>query len=196
MTNTETETQGAGASEKKFTILTWKGYTIDLEKGPIGEQVDIEDVAHHLSMQCRFVGAVNRFYSIAEHSIYAAMLAPRMYAPYFLLHDAHEYIYHDLTSPLKKLLFQNNSIYKTLCDQCDKNLITGFNLNYTGFVNLKHDIKEVDVFLLALEQKYLFGRYAPSPVLPSDHPLYGMPFGMTQDEAKQNFIQYFTDATA
>lgn len=179
------------------TIVTWKGHKIDLLTGPTLEQVDIEDIAHHLSMQCRFVGAVNRFYSIGEHSIYAGMLASRMYAIYFLLHDVHEYIYHDLTSPLKKLLFKDNPLYKKLCDQCDKTIIETLGYSYTQFQKLKSpSIKAVDEVLCDLEKQFLKGINPPDPNFEKSHPLHGMPFGMSQQDAKKNFLQFYFDAKA
>lgn len=36
---------------------------------PQPEDVRIEDIAHHLSLVCRFGGAVREFYSVAQHSI-------------------------------------------------------------------------------------------------------------------------------
>lgn len=42
---------------------------------PTHETVDIVDIAHNLSMLCRFGGAVSSFYSVAEHSVNTAFLA-------------------------------------------------------------------------------------------------------------------------
>lgn len=70
------------------------------------EEIKIGDIAHHLSMQCRFAGACRRFYSVAEHSVKVCEVvwngtkSPRM-ALSALLHDAHEAYVQDVTRPLK-----------------------------------------------------------------------------------------------
>ena len=57
-------------------ILTYSGIEFwPLDPRP--EDVRIEDIAHALSMQCRFAGHCDRFYSVAEHSIRVADLVPR-----------------------------------------------------------------------------------------------------------------------
>ena len=68
---------------------------------PDPEEIAIEDIAHHLSMLCRFTGAVKRFYSVAEHSIKVSQIVPPEYALEGLLHDASEAYLSDLSRPLK-----------------------------------------------------------------------------------------------
>ena len=42
------------------------------------EDIDLKDVAHHLSLICRFNGACHQFYSVAEHSVRVANTALRL----------------------------------------------------------------------------------------------------------------------
>ena len=74
---------------------------------PRPEDVDIIDIAHSLSMQCRFNGHTRFFYSVAEHS---AMVSKELAATgynkliqlYGLLHDAAEAYVCDLPRPIKR----------------------------------------------------------------------------------------------
>lgn len=68
---------------------------------PRPEEIDINDIAWALSMQCRFAGHVTRFYSVAEHSILVSQLVPAADALWGLLHDATEAYLQDLVQPLK-----------------------------------------------------------------------------------------------
>ena len=84
-------------------MRTWTGrkfYPLD----PRPEEVSLTDIAHHLSMLCRFNGGLNRFYSVAEHSVIVARVVaqtnPR-YALWALLHDASEAYLGDMIRPLK-----------------------------------------------------------------------------------------------
>mgnify|MGYP001585328323 FL=1 len=38
------------------------------------EDIDIGDIAHSLSMQCRFNGQITKFYSVAEHCYFASKM--------------------------------------------------------------------------------------------------------------------------
>src|SRR5271165_5200280 len=68
---------------------------------PRPEQICIEDIAHGLSMLCRFVGQCRFFSSVAEHSIAVARLLPANLKLFGLLHDASEAYLADLPRPVK-----------------------------------------------------------------------------------------------
>jgi hypothetical protein len=74
---------------------------------PQPEDVDLGDIAHHLSMICRFNGAVSRFYSVAQHSVHCAELilsqdsAPAGAAFHALMHDTAEAYMGDIIHPIK-----------------------------------------------------------------------------------------------
>lgn len=75
---------------RKFHILT-----------PTSDEVDIRDIAHGLSMLCRFTGHVRRFYSVAEHSVHCSRLVKKETALQALLHDASEAYIADINRPMK-----------------------------------------------------------------------------------------------
>lgn len=64
---------------------------------------DIVDIAHGLSLCCRFTGRIKRFYSIANHSLLVSrIMETRGDNPLEgLLHDAGEQAMSDLASPIK-----------------------------------------------------------------------------------------------
>lgn len=92
-------------SGKKFYFLN-----------PTEDMVDIRDIARSLSLQCRFLGHISRFYSVAEHSINVGRECfeqslrdnPCNGSAYFglygLLHDASEAYLMDIPSPIKQHL--------------------------------------------------------------------------------------------
>jgi hypothetical protein len=71
---------------------------------PRPHEVFIEDIAHALSMICRFGGHCRRFYSVAEHSVLIARAAASEHKRWALLHDASEAYIGDQIRPLKKHL--------------------------------------------------------------------------------------------
>ncbi len=68
---------------------------------PSPDDVCIEDIAHHLSMLCRYTGATKYFYSVAEHSVLVSHMVSRENALAGLLHDATEAYLNDINRPLK-----------------------------------------------------------------------------------------------
>lgn len=71
---------------------------------PDPNAVEIEDIAHALSNQCRYNGHTNQFYSVAEHSVRVASCLPEEHQLAGLLHDAAEAYLGDIIRPLKPLI--------------------------------------------------------------------------------------------
>ncbi|MCG5243480.1 transcriptional regulator [Azospirillum doebereinerae] len=86
--------------EATAVLLTYSGRTVDLER-PDFSQFDIEDIARPLAYQCRFVGNTQRFFSVAQHCVLAAKLAPEGYAYDALMHDSEEAFTGDWPTPWK-----------------------------------------------------------------------------------------------
>jgi uncharacterized protein len=71
---------------------------------PRADEVFIEDIAHALSLLCRYGGHCLRFYSVAEHCVLLANTAPLGLARAALLHDASEAYLSDVIRPVKRHL--------------------------------------------------------------------------------------------
>jgi len=57
---------------------------------PQPEEIDIIDIAHSLSLTCRYGGHCKQFYSVGDHSIRVAEIVPDELKLRALLHDAAE----------------------------------------------------------------------------------------------------------
>jgi hypothetical protein len=86
------------------SIETFSGRQME-PLNPKIEDIAVEDIAHALSMQCRFTGHTRLFYSVAEHCVRVSILAAQFGRPedalWGLLHDASEAYLHDIASPIK-----------------------------------------------------------------------------------------------
>lgn len=71
---------------------------------PRMNEVALIDIAHSLSMQCRFTGHVREFYSVAEHCVHVSHCVPKDLALVALMHDATEAYLTDVASPVKRHL--------------------------------------------------------------------------------------------
>ena len=105
-------------------ITTFTGKVVFFED-PDPESIDIRDIAHALSQQCRFAGHTRRFLSVAEHSILVSLQCGE-YALEGLFHDASEAYMVDMPTPIKRKM----SNYKDYENRLMKAIFTKFNLQY------------------------------------------------------------------
>lgn len=152
----------------------------------------IDDIAHALSMQCRFAGHSSRFYSVAEHSVHVSRLVPPEYQLAGLLHDATEAYLHDLTRPLKQMMPE----YRLLEDRNWFVIAAKFDLDF----DLPACVKEADATMVFVERRQLFPNVVDAEdwghglVEPAELPDVG-PLGWPQRHAKQLFYDRFFDLT-
>lgn len=97
------------AQERRGCIRVWpSGRHVD----PLAlraRDVEFRDIAHHLSLICRYTGGSPVHYSVGQHSLLVADRLREWSAPETLpelelaglLHDAGEYVFNDIASPVK-----------------------------------------------------------------------------------------------
>ena len=90
---------------------------------PNSDAIVIQDIAHSLSLQCRFSGHSKSFYSVAQHSILVSYECDPGEELWGLLHDASEAYLVDIPKPLKAsgkfdayLEFEKNMM-KAICNR-------------------------------------------------------------------------------
>jgi hypothetical protein len=86
---------------RKALVITHSGRQIDFDNFKTTD-VDIHDIAHSLSLTCRYNGHCKKFYSVAEHCVRCSwMCTLERYKKILLLHDAAEAYIGDVINPLK-----------------------------------------------------------------------------------------------
>lgn len=128
---------------------------------PRADEVDPVDIVHHLSMTCRYCGAVERFYSVAEHTLGVLHVglreAQRRQWPglghigqHLLLHDAAEAYCHDLIRPIKRSVTGYDEVeglnHHVICERFDVDGVQHW---------LSRLIKQADNAMLLAEQAQL-----------------------------------------
>ena len=132
-------------------MTTFKGNYVDpLNLHP--DDIHIEDIAHHLSMQCRFAGACKHFYSVAQHSVHmATQMANTSLALEALLHDAPEYLLVDIVRCVKSQL----PAYKEMEKKIWSAVVKKFNLQCPPTLELSPEVHEADMRMLVTERRQI-----------------------------------------
>ena len=122
----------------------------------------IEDIAHSLSLQCRFSGHSGVFYSVGQHSVLVANNCPKHLRLKGLLHDASEAYLVDIPRPLKNL--PEFSLYRKFEEKIQNTIFGKYGLSD----GIPDEVHYADNLLLATEARILLGKLLPgwNPVTP------------------------------
>ena len=155
--------------------------------------IDIQDIAHSLSMQCRFNGHVRRFYSVAQHSCEVADLiwqetqSPEL-TLWGLLHDAAETYLTDLPKPVKETLPE----YKATEEKLLEAIMKHFGLSWP----MPEIVNKYDMVMLLTERDWLMGFVPDSWKIEGYEPLPRFPnLVLSQELSKTRFLNRFEQLT-
>ena len=165
-----------------FTFTGKKFYPLD----PRGEDVCIGDIAHHLSLICRFNGATTTFYSVAQHCVLVSEHADPAEHLLALLHDATEAYCGDLIRPIKETLFDYQDLEDAIW--C-KAIAPAFGLPAT----LPQSIKQLDLRALATERRDLMPKFRRewAAEIEQVEPFPEKIIALPPEEAKAAFLESF-----
>ena len=161
---------------------------------PAPGEIDIDDIARSLSHVCRFLGHVEEFFSVAQHSVLVSQLVPRADALWGLLHDAAEAYLCDLPSPVKRE--PQMEMYRV----AEERLLACVAQKFGLAPEMPQSVKEADRILLATEFRDLTTVddldwiVAECGVEPLDHRMYTIdPWPSVV--AEDNFLRRFRELT-
>lgn len=124
---------------------------------PTADMIHVEDIARSLSMQCRFGGFVERFYSVAEHALLVSRLVREAgHGPALqfaaLHHDSHEAYVGDLPTPVKNYLLRAApAVWDTLVNAIDCAIEQRFDIFAAASAFHHPDVKTADEQALSIE---------------------------------------------
>jgi 5'-deoxynucleotidase YfbR-like HD superfamily hydrolase len=158
---------------------------------PSGNMISIVDIAHGLSMQARWCGQLEEFYSVAEHCVMVAEILESSgrsdLALAGLLHDAHEAYTSDIPSPVKDML---KPAITNVEARIDSAVFAKFGLEYP-VPEEKDVIKAADMTAFYIEDRDLRGKTFPEFEYDKLPQTKADPVGPVQ--AKIKFMEKFMD---
>lgn len=117
----------------EFAVRTRSGLTVSI-LAPDPALIRLTDIAHHLSLVNRYCGATELGLSVAQHSVVVSRALEAFGARQSLLallHDAHEYLTGDVTSPMKRALAHvgQRDLVASIQANIDRAIWTAFNIS-------------------------------------------------------------------
>lgn len=171
-------------------IETFSGGTFHLTI-PAPEDVSIQDIAHSLSLLCRFTGHTRQFYSVAQHSVLVSTLVPQDLALEGLLHDASEAYIGDLSSPLKGVILESTTAFLDIETHIHEVIAKRFGTTFPH----PPEIKEADNIAVVTERRDF--------MMPNGTEWAGMPapleeelVAMSSTVARAAFLDRFKELTS
>lgn len=162
-------------------IQTFTGKRFD-PLAPNPADLDVVDIAHALSLLCRFNGHCRVFYSVAEHCLRVARILPAELALWGLLHDAAEAYLSDVPRPIKAELPAFGQIEDRLLERIARH----FGLIWP----MPEAVAQADTRLLATEARDLMSE-PPEPWALGVEPLPGLIEPLGPAAAEEAFLERF-----
>jgi uncharacterized protein len=138
-----------GEDVKKAWIITYTGLKF-YHLAPTADMIDIKDIAHALSMTCRWTGHTPFHYSVAQHSVYASQIVKPEIALPTLMHDASEAYLGDMNRPLKHFTAAGPA-YLEIEEKVETAIFNKFGIPYP----LPEGTKDADTKMLYAEKAQL-----------------------------------------
>lgn len=183
-------------------LLTSAGECMDLRVLD-ADKLQIDSVAYSLSHINRFTGHALRPVSVAEHSLMVCEIMERHFGITSaaalmagLLHDAHESLTGDLSSPMKQLI---GPAWIAEEHRIQRQVLQRFGM-WTAFTTHHHTIQAADLHALSSEREQLMPEGGPrwpcQDFFPAiDWVQYPQPSEFTPDDWRQMFLERHAELT-
>lgn len=149
------------------------------------DSIDIIDIARSLSMIPRFLGHMDRAYSVAQHSLYVSKMVSHEAAFWGLMHDAAEAYLNDLPAPLKWMLSEYVKLEKVV----EAAIISKFNIDVTD--KIRKEAKKADIQMVVTENDQFRSHKIPWGYYEDIKPSKATMALYTQGEAEQLFLNRY-----
>lgn len=150
-------------------------------------EYSIYQIAVSLANTCRYVGQLEDFYSVAQHSVMVSHIVAEDQALAGLLHDAPEAVVHDVNKPLKRRI--EMIAYMALYQRIEWHMFKKFGVP----TMLTPEIHHADAVMLVTERRDL--RAAPVPVNSAIRPLPAKLVPLAPKAARDLFMARYLELT-